>query len=353
MIGVVDEAEIAEVHHHRVEIAFQPVALELLELGPEVVEGIVGRVHLVDEAGVAQLHDVLAVRENDVVGAGRRLVDEGEHLLAADIFLADDLDAVLLLEGLDDEGVGMARPAQISERVFLRAGPAAGEGAGERRRAGECRCTLHESAPRQAPAARVTVPHAAHNVLLPYLFSGHCSRTGLSPPPSRRGLPHRAPREKSSAATRARARLFGPGLRHRHRPGPRGGVSRLPVDLDLRGLWLGRGDSGRLDSGRDRADDGRHRAHADAGAHAGLRRHDRDDPAGALGRPLRARHRAVGAAGDRGLARGRLRQASRAAAGIRLDRAPHRGAGGAGRPRGHALRPCPISARMPPGSASR
>ena len=106
------------------------MALKLLELGPEVLEGIVGGVHLVDEAGVAQLHDVLTVRENDVVGSGRRLVDERQHLLAAHILLAHDLDAVLLLEGFDDERVGVARPAQIGQRILLRTGIPADHGAG-------------------------------------------------------------------------------------------------------------------------------------------------------------------------------------------------------------------------------
>ena len=124
-----DQPEIAEVQHHRVEVAVQPVAIEVVELGPEVVEGIVGWIHLVDEARIAQLHDVFAVRENHVVGAGRRLVDECKHLLAADIFLAFDLDAVLLLEGFDDERVGVPRPAQIGERLLLRPRVSAGKGA--------------------------------------------------------------------------------------------------------------------------------------------------------------------------------------------------------------------------------
>ena len=59
--------------------------------------------------------------------------------------------------------------------------------------------------------------------------------------------------------------------------------------------------------------------HADAGAHAVLRRDDGDDAAGAVRRPLPARRRSVRAAGDRGLARRAVRQAARPHQGIHRD----------------------------------
>ena len=207
MIGVVDQPEIAEGLHDRIEVAVQPVAFEVLEFGPEVVEGIVGRVHLVDEAGIAQLHDIFAVRVNDVVGAGRRLVHEREHLLAADIFLADDLDAVRRLEGLDDERVGVAGPAQIGERLLLCRGLPAGDAAGQCRGTGERGRPFHESTPRQAPAARVAVPHRPHG-FLPLLLPASLYRSAS--PPHTVGVAAACAGETAGAATRARARLFGP-----------------------------------------------------------------------------------------------------------------------------------------------
>ena len=59
----------------------------------------------------------------------------------------------------------------------------------------------------------------------------------------------------------------------------------------------------------DQDDQGRHRHHADAGAHAGLRGDDGNDPAAPLRQPFPLRHRPARAAGGRGLARHALRQA--------------------------------------------
>src|SRR5947208_2409267 len=94
---------------------------------------------------------------------------------------------------------------------------------------------------------------------------------------------------------------------------------------------------GRLGIGAHGADQGRHEHPADAGTHPGLRRDDGDDVAGAVGRPLPVRHRALGAAGCRGLARRAVRQACRAHPRIRRDHPPGAGAKGAARASGRAL----------------
>ena len=77
--------------------------------------------------------------------------------------------------------------------------------------------------------------------------------------------------------------------------------------------------------------------HADAGAHAGDDRDDRDDARPAVGRPLPPRTRRFGPAGGRGLARPALRQAAGAHARVRRDRAQDLGARGAARAPRRAL----------------
>ena len=70
--------------------------------------------------------------------------------------------------------------------------------------------------------------------------------------------------------------------------GAGGRAPRLRLGVERRGLRHRRGDADRLDPRPHDADQGRHRHHADAGAHAGLHGDDRDDAAGAVGRPLPA-----------------------------------------------------------------
>ena len=64
-----------------------------------------------------ELADILGVRQDVVVGAARRLAEELEHLLAADVDLELDLDAVRVLELLDDVLFFVTRPAQHPQRV--------------------------------------------------------------------------------------------------------------------------------------------------------------------------------------------------------------------------------------------
>ena len=98
---------------------------------------------------------------------------------------------------------------------------------------------------------------------------------------------------------------------------------------------------------------GRHRDHADPGAHAGADGDDRDDARPALRRPLPPGLGRVGPAGRRGLARRAVRQAAGADARVRGDRPGGLAARAAGRaPRASTTR---SRTRAPtrPGSASR
>ena len=65
----------------------------------------------------AQHDHILGIGQDDVVGARRRLVHQRQHGFAADVFLGDDLDAVLLLERADHGRIAVAGPGQKIERV--------------------------------------------------------------------------------------------------------------------------------------------------------------------------------------------------------------------------------------------
>ena len=120
-----------------------------------------------------------------------------------------------------------------------------------------------------------------------------------------------------------------------------------------RGLGHRCGVAGRLGPGAHHADQGRHSDHADASAHAGLRRDDRDDAERPFRRPLPARGRPVRTAGDRGLARRAVWQAARPHQGIYRDRPQDPGARRTADLSGRALSDPLCRTRLPPGWASR
>jgi hypothetical protein len=77
-----------------------------------VVEVVVGRVQFLDIAGRIELLHELAIRQDDVIGAGRRLGDQAQHVVAACIILRLELHVVGRFELANDVGLAMAIPGQ-------------------------------------------------------------------------------------------------------------------------------------------------------------------------------------------------------------------------------------------------
>ena len=85
-----------------------------------VVVGELGdfsRIVGLDRIESRKFSDIFGVRQNIVVGSARRLVEELEHLLATDVDLEFDLDAVRVLELLYDVLLFVARPGQHPQCV--------------------------------------------------------------------------------------------------------------------------------------------------------------------------------------------------------------------------------------------
>ena len=112
MFRVVGHAEMTEAGDDRVEPAVLPVAGEPGEVVMEhVVEGVVRRVQLVDQiAAFDEDAGVLRIGVNDVEGAGRRLRERRQHVVAAGVILRLELDVVLRLECFDHVGLGQPVP---------------------------------------------------------------------------------------------------------------------------------------------------------------------------------------------------------------------------------------------------
>ena len=124
--GVVADAEVAEAHHHGIELAVLPVAGELLEVIIEhVVEGIIRRIHLLDVARRIQLLHELRIRQDDVIGAGGRLRDQRHHVVAARIILGLELHVVGGFELANHVGLAVAIPGQHVD--LDRVGPGAAD----------------------------------------------------------------------------------------------------------------------------------------------------------------------------------------------------------------------------------
>ncbi|MCY1437005.1 hypothetical protein D9M71_531500 [compost metagenome] len=109
----------------------------MLEFREEVVEGIVGGVEALDVVGGLELLHVFGVGKDQVEGAGRRLGDQPEHVVAAGVVLGADLDAVLALEVGDDVRLRVAGPGEDHQLFFRRVGAAHRQQAGQRGTTGQ------------------------------------------------------------------------------------------------------------------------------------------------------------------------------------------------------------------------
>ena len=103
----------AETYHHRKQLAVLPMSGKFGEILIEhVIKRIVGGVHLLDIAGCVQLLHELAIRQDDVIGAGGRLRDQPQHIVTAGIIFRLELDVVGCLEFGNDVRLAMAVPGQ-------------------------------------------------------------------------------------------------------------------------------------------------------------------------------------------------------------------------------------------------
>ena len=137
----------AEAADHRIKLAVLPVAGELGEVVMlHVVEGIVRRVHLIDQvAALDQDAGIFGIGVDDVEGAGGRLRQGGQHVVAAGVVFRLELDVVLGLEGFDHVRFRQAIPGQHVDFGGLR--PAAVHKRREQGYAGGSPGILQELAP--------------------------------------------------------------------------------------------------------------------------------------------------------------------------------------------------------------
>ena len=131
-IGVMRHPQKAKPRDDGIEGIALPMAGEFLELGVEIVKGIVGGIQRLDIACRVQLLHILRVRQDHIIGARGRLRDQTQHIVAAGVVFRRELDVVLFLEGAHDVGLCMAIPGQHRQVDGLRRGPDGQEGRGQR-----------------------------------------------------------------------------------------------------------------------------------------------------------------------------------------------------------------------------